>query len=270
MLRGLDEQMERRSDRVLYYMDRIWVPLMGDVRTLIMDEAHKSRYSVHSGADKMYYDLRDMYWWPGMKKDTTLYVSKCLTCLKVKAKHQKPSSLLRSGNDSIWVIMDRLTKSTHFLPIREDFKMDRLARLYLNEIVARHDRWSKRAYHSNLGRHAQSMRHRLWRKLGCSSSIGVVRFLKKGKLAPRFVGPFEITERIGLVAYRLSLPLELSSVHDTFHVLNLKKCLADPTLYAPLEEIQVDAKLNFVEELIEILEHEIKKLKRSRIPIVKV
>ncbi|GJT07321.1 hypothetical protein Tco_0841783 [Tanacetum coccineum] len=99
---------------------------------------------------------------------------------------------------------------------------------------------------------------------------GVVRFLKKGKLAPRFVGPFEITERIGLVAYRLSLPLELSSIHDTFHVLNLKKCLADPTLYVPLEEIQVDAKLNFVEDLIEILEHEIKKLKRSRIPIVKV
>ncbi|GKC33750.1 putative reverse transcriptase domain-containing protein [Tanacetum coccineum] len=81
-----DEQMEHRSDGALYYMDRIWVPLMGDIRTLIMDEAHKSRYSIHLGADKMYYDLRDMYWRPGIKKDIALYVSKCLTCLKVKAE----------------------------------------------------------------------------------------------------------------------------------------------------------------------------------------
>ncbi|GKB14453.1 putative reverse transcriptase domain-containing protein [Tanacetum coccineum] len=99
---------------------------------------------------------------------------------------------------------------------------------------------------------------------------GVVRFRKKGKLAPRFVGPFEITERIGPVAYRLRLPQELSSIHDTFHVSNLKKCFADPTLHVPLEEIQVDAKLNFLKEPVEILEHEIKKLKRSRISIVKV
>ncbi|GKB83639.1 putative reverse transcriptase domain-containing protein [Tanacetum coccineum] len=160
--RGLDELIEHRSDGALYYLDRIWVPLKGDVRTLIMDEAYKSKYSVHPGADKMYYDLRDMYWWPGMKKDIAVYVSKCLTCLKVKAEHQRPSGLLQqpeipewkweriamdfvmklprtsSGHDTIWVIMDRLTKSAHFLPMREDYKMDRLARLYLNEIVARH------------------------------------------------------------------------------------------------------------------------------------
>ncbi|GKE05665.1 hypothetical protein Tco_1397683, partial [Tanacetum coccineum] len=84
------------------------------------------------------------------------------------------------------------------------------------------------------------------------------------------LGPFEITERIGLVAYRLRLPQELNDVHDTFHVSNLKKCLVDPTLHVPLKEIQVDAKLNFVEEPMEILEREFKKLKRSRIPIVKV
>ncbi|GKA66478.1 putative reverse transcriptase domain-containing protein [Tanacetum coccineum] len=98
----------------------------------------------------------------------------------------------------------------------------------------------------------------------------VVRFRKKGKLAPRFVGPFEIVEKVGLVAYRLDLPEELNGVHDTFHVSNLKKCLADPTLQVPLDEIQVDAKLNFGEELVEILEREFKKLKRSRIAIVKV
>nr|GEZ99145.1 hypothetical protein [Tanacetum cinerariifolium] len=92
----------------------------------------------------------------------------------------------------------------------------------------------------------------------------------KGKLAPRFVGPFEITGRIGPVAYRLRLPEELNGVHDTFHISNLKKCLADPTLQMPLDEIQVDTKLNFAEEPMEILEREFKKLKRSRIAIVKV
>ncbi|GKF70842.1 hypothetical protein Tco_0203899, partial [Tanacetum coccineum] len=99
---------------------------------------------------------------------------------------------------------------------------------------------------------------------------GVVRFGKKGKLAPRFVGPFEIVKNVGHVAYQLDLPKELNGVYDTFHVSNLKKCLSDPILQVPLDEIQVNAKLNFVEEPVEILEREFKKLKRSRIAIVKV
>ncbi|GKF22401.1 putative reverse transcriptase domain-containing protein, partial [Tanacetum coccineum] len=82
-LHGLDQQMERKGDESLYFMDRTWVPLVGGVRTEIMDEAHKSRYFVHPGADKMYYDLRDMYWWPRMKRDIATYVSECLTCAKV-------------------------------------------------------------------------------------------------------------------------------------------------------------------------------------------
>ncbi|GJT43785.1 putative reverse transcriptase domain-containing protein [Tanacetum coccineum] len=94
-LHGLVQQMERKEDEILYFMDRIWVPLVGGVRTIIMDEAHKTRYSVHPGADKMYHDLRDMYWWPGMKRDIATYVSKCLTCSKVKAEHQRPSGLLQ-------------------------------------------------------------------------------------------------------------------------------------------------------------------------------
>ncbi|GKB10864.1 putative reverse transcriptase domain-containing protein, partial [Tanacetum coccineum] len=100
--RGLDELIKRRNDGALYYLDRIWVPLKGDVRTLIMDEAHNSKYFVHSGADKMYYDLRDMYWWPGMKKDIAVYVRKCLTCLKVKAEHQRPSGLLQQLEFPEW------------------------------------------------------------------------------------------------------------------------------------------------------------------------
>ncbi|GJX94701.1 putative reverse transcriptase domain-containing protein [Tanacetum coccineum] len=93
--KGLDEMIEHRSDGALYYLNRIWVPLKGDVRTLIIDEAHKSKCSVHPGADKMYYDLRDRYWWPRMKKYIAVYVSRCLTCLKVKAEHQRPSGLLQ-------------------------------------------------------------------------------------------------------------------------------------------------------------------------------
>ncbi|GJX40716.1 putative mitochondrial protein [Tanacetum coccineum] len=111
--KGLDEMIEQRSNGTLYYLDRIWVPLKGEVRTLIMDEAHKSKYSVHSGADKMYYDLRDRYWWPGMKNDDE-YVSKCLTCLKVKAEHQRSSALLQQPEIPVWkwkgIAMDFVTK----------------------------------------------------------------------------------------------------------------------------------------------------------------
>ncbi|GJU56572.1 putative reverse transcriptase domain-containing protein [Tanacetum coccineum] len=224
-----------------------------------------------------------------------------------------------SGQDTIWFIMDRLTKSAHFLPMRKDYKMDRLARLYLNEIVVRHgvpvsiisdhdSRFTSRFW--------QSMQEALGTRLDMSTAYhpqtdgqseltiqtleamltlgevevgegqligpelvqetnekisqikdrrrkplefsvgdyvllkvspwkGVVRFGKKRKLTPRFVGPFEIIEKVGLVAYRLVFPEELDDVHDTFH-------------------------LNFVEEPVEILEQEFKKLKRSRIAIVKV
>ncbi|GJT00571.1 reverse transcriptase domain-containing protein, partial [Tanacetum coccineum] len=112
--KGLDEMIEQRSNGTLYYLDLIWVPLKGEVRTLIMDEAHRSKYSVHPGADKMYYDLRDRYWWPGMKRDIAEYVSKCLTCLKVKVEHQRPSGLLQQPEVPVWkwegISMDFLTK----------------------------------------------------------------------------------------------------------------------------------------------------------------
>ncbi|GJQ92699.1 putative reverse transcriptase domain-containing protein [Tanacetum coccineum] len=261
-----------------------------------------------------------------------------------------------SRHDAIWVIVDQLTKSAHFLPMREVYKMDRLARLYLNEIVARHgmpisiisDRdslftsrfWQSMheslgtrldistAYHPQIDGQSERIIQTLEDMLkACVMDFGgswdvylpLVEFsynnsyhssmrwpeivqettkkisqikdrlkaardrqksyadrirkplkFSKGNLAPRFVGPFEITKRIGPVAYRLRLPEELNDVHDTFHVSNLKKCLADQTLHVPLKEIQIDAKLNFVEEPVEILEREFKKLKRSRIPIVKV
>ncbi|GKE81528.1 putative reverse transcriptase domain-containing protein, partial [Tanacetum coccineum] len=365
-LHGLDQQIERKEDGSLYFMDRISAPLVGDVRMVILNEAQKSRYSVHPGADKMYHDLRDMYWWPGIKRDIAIYVSKCLTYAKVKAEHQRPSGLLqqpeipewkrdkitmdlitklprsRSWHDAIWVIVDR-HKSAHFLAICEDYNTEKLARLYIDVIVARHgvpvtiilDRdgrftshfwqtvqkalgtrldlnfggsWDvhlpltefsyNNSYHSSIqcasfealyGRKCRS--YVLWEEIREGSLIGpelvlemtdkvvllkvspwkgVVHFGKKGKLAPRYVGPFEILDRIGLVAYRLRLLEELSSVHDTFHVSNPKKCLADANLHVPLDEIMVDKTLCFVEEPVEIMEREIKKLKHRNIALVKI
>nr|GEX08791.1 zinc finger, CCHC-type [Tanacetum cinerariifolium] len=148
-----------------------------------------------------------------------------------------------SGYDAIWVIVDRLTKSAHFLAIRKDFKMEKLARIYINEIVARHGAFGTRldmitAYHPQ----ADGQR--------------VVRFGKKEKLAPQYIGPFKIVTCVGPVAYHLRLPQELSCVHDVFHVSNLKKCLANSELQVPLEEIKVDDKLYFVEEPVEIVDRQ--------------
>ncbi|GKD61917.1 putative reverse transcriptase domain-containing protein [Tanacetum coccineum] len=134
---------------------------MGGLRDLVMNESHKSKYSIHPGSDQMYRDLKKLYWWPNMKAEFATYVSKCLTCANVKAEHQKPSGLLvqqeipqwkwekitmdfvtklprmTSGHDTIWVIVDRLTKSTHFLPMKETDSMVKLTRLYLKEVVLR-------------------------------------------------------------------------------------------------------------------------------------
>ncbi|GJZ97067.1 putative reverse transcriptase domain-containing protein, partial [Tanacetum coccineum] len=125
-LQGLDAQFERRDDAGIYFVDRIWIPSFGGIRKLIMDEAHTSKYPVHPGTDKMYYDLRDLFgglWkWENITMDLVTRLPRN-----------------SSGSDAIWVIVDRLTKYAYFLPIREDFKMERLARIYINENLARHD-----------------------------------------------------------------------------------------------------------------------------------
>ncbi|GJS44970.1 putative reverse transcriptase domain-containing protein [Tanacetum coccineum] len=157
------EKLEPRANGTLCLHGRSWLPCHGDLRSVIMHESHKSKYSIHPSSEKMYQDVKKLYWWPNMKADIVTYVSKCLTCARVKAEHQRPSGLLvqpaipelkwdnitmdfitklprsSQGFDTIWVIVDRLIKSAHFLPIRENDPLNKLARLYLNKIVARHE-----------------------------------------------------------------------------------------------------------------------------------
>ncbi|GJW37501.1 putative reverse transcriptase domain-containing protein [Tanacetum coccineum] len=363
--KGLGEMIELRNDGALYYLDRIWVSLKGDARTLIMDEAHKSKYSIQPGADKMYYDLRDRYWWPGMKNDIAEYVSSCPGLVV---------GMTQSGSlwTGFWISL------AIFSPMREDYKMERLARLYLNEIVARHgvpisiisDRDSRftsrfwqsmqealgtrldmstayhpqtdgqsertiqtledmlrvcvldfggswdvhlplvgfsynNSYHSSVrcalfealyGRKFRSLillaevrEGQLIQKsyadrrlkplefevgdmvlLKVSPWKGAVCFGKRGKLRPRYIRPFKIVARVGPVAYTLELPEELKGIHSTFHVSNLKKCLAEGDVVVLMEEIQLDDMLHMIEEPVEIIDREVKRLKQSRIPIVKV
>nr|GEV46682.1 putative reverse transcriptase domain-containing protein [Tanacetum cinerariifolium] len=123
------EKLEPRADGTLCLKNRSWVPCFNGLRTLIMHESHKSKYLIHSGSDKMYQDLNQLYWWSKMKENIATYVSKCLTCSKVKTTN---------GYDTIWVIIDRLTKSAHFLPMRENDPMEKLMKLYMKEVVTRH------------------------------------------------------------------------------------------------------------------------------------
>nr|GEW54559.1 putative reverse transcriptase domain-containing protein [Tanacetum cinerariifolium] len=380
-----------------------WIPCIDDLRALIMHESHKSKYSIHPGSDKMYQDLKRLYWWPNMKAEIPTYVSKCLRCANVKIEYQKPSVLLvqpeipqwkweditidfvtklaktAAGQDTIWVIMDRLTKSAHFSPMRENDTLEKLTRQYLREVVSRHrvpvliisdhdgrltshfwkslnkalgtrldmstayhpetngqsertiqtledmlrvcvldfsTGWDKHlplvefsynnSYHTSIkaapfealyGRrcrspicwaevgdrqltgpeiihettekivqiksHIQAARDRQKRyadvrrkplefqvgdkvMLKVSPWKGVIRFGKRGKLNPRYIGPFKILAKVGTVTYRLELLEQLSRVYSTFHVSKLKKCMADKPLAIPLDEVQVDDKLNFI------------------------
>nr|GEW88580.1 retrotransposon protein, putative, Ty3-gypsy subclass [Tanacetum cinerariifolium] len=286
----------------------------------------------------MYQYLKKLYWWPNIKAIIAEYVGKCLTCSRVKAECQKPFGLLvqqeipmwkweritmdfvtklpktSNGHDAIWVIIDRLTKSAHFIPTRETDSMETLTRFYTKEIVSWHgvpisiisDREShftsrfwkslqsaleiihettkkivqiqqrlqaardrQRSY-ANIRRNPLEFQVRDRVMFKVAPEKGVIRFGKRGKLNPRYIRPFKILKRIGPVAYKLELHEELSNVHNTFHVSNLNKCLSDESLVIPMKELQLDDKLNFVEEPIEIMDREIKQLRQSRIPIIKV
>jgi hypothetical protein len=410
------------------YKGRVWVPLTGDLRDLILNESHKSRLSIHPGCTKMYSDLKLLYWWPSLKIDVAKCVETCHICAQVKAEHQKPYGYLKQlkipewkwdhitmdfvtklpktqkGNDMIWVIVDRLTKSAHFLATCETASLTKLAQLYINEIVSRHgmpltivsdrdprfasqfwqslqqslgtrvnlstayhpqtDGQSERtiqtledmlractleyggawdshlpliefaynnSFHSSIGMAPYEMlygrkcrtpacwleageklyagpeivkitadkvkiardrlqaardRQRMYANpkrrpvtfhvgervyLKVSPWKGVIRFGKRGKLAPRFIGPFRIREVVNDQAVALDLPDELSGIHDTFNVCYLRKCLVqDESQIVPLRDLKVDMSKKLIEEPVKLLERKTTQLRRKEIPMVLV
>jgi hypothetical protein len=429
--KGETPDFEFQDGERLYYKGRLCVPNIGDIRKVLLDETHKGPFNMHPGSTKMYQDLKKEYWWPNMKKEVSDYVLKCLTCQQVKAEHQHPAGLLQNitipewkwervtmdfvtglpltprKKDSIWVIVDRLTKVAHFLPVRKDYSLEKLAELYVNEIVRLHgvpssiisDRdprftsrfWGKlqaalgtklhfsTAFHPQTDGQSERVIQILedmlracviefegswekylplaefaynnsyqasikmapfealygrkcrtpayWGELGekkvIADQVGpdylqeveekvkiikdrlkeaydrqksyadlkrkdieynvgekvflkvspwkkILRFGRKGKLSPRFIGPYEILERVGPVAYRLALPPELDKIHNVFHVSMLRRYRSDPSHVIIPQEIEVQPDLSYEEEPERILDREERQLRNKTIPMVKV
>ncbi|KAG8496899.1 hypothetical protein CXB51_008077 [Gossypium anomalum] len=411
----------------LRFRSRLCVPRNSELISMNLSEAHSSRMSIHPGSTKMYNDLKCQFWWPGMKRDISNFISKCFICQQVKEEHQVPSGLLQpivipewkwdrvtmdfvpglplslSKKDAIWVVVDRLTKSAHFIPVHMDFSLDKLAELYVSQIVRLHevpvsivsDRdprftsrfWKKlqealgtklhfsTAFHPQTDGQSERIIQILedmlrccilefsglwerylplvefaynnsfqssikmapyealygrkcrtplfWTEL-CESKIfrvdlikdaeqkvivireslkaasdrqksyadlkrkdieyqigdkvflkvspwkKVLRFGRKGKLSPRFIGPYEISERIGPVAYRLILPPELERIHNIFHVSMLRRYRSNPSHVINPSEVEIQADLSYEEEPVRILAREVKELRNKKISLVKV
>ncbi|KAL0544935.1 hypothetical protein IC582_020065 [Cucumis melo] len=430
--RGLAEagqatEFSLSSDGGLLFERRLCVPSDSAVKTELLAEAHSSPFSMHPGNTKMYQDLKRVYWWRNMKREVAEFVSKCLVCQQVKAPRQKPAGLLQPlsipewkwenvsmdfitglprtlrGFTVIWVVVDRLTKSAHFVPGKSTYTASKWAQLYMSEIVRLHgvpvsifsDRdarftskfwkglqtamgtrldfstafhpqtdgqterlnqvledmlracalefpgsWDSHlhlmefaynnSYQATIGmapfealygkccrspvcwgevgeqrlmgpelvqstnEAIQKIRSRMHTAQSRQKSYadvrrkdlefeigdkvflkvapmrGVLRFERRGKLSPRFVGPFEILERIGPVAYRLALPPSLSTVHDVFHVSMLRKYVPNPSHVVDYEPLEIDENLSYVERPVEVLAREVKTLRNKEIPLVKV
>ncbi|KAM2088514.1 hypothetical protein ACFX1T_032585 [Malus domestica] len=417
----------RGSDGMLMQENRMYVPNNEELKKEILDEAHCSAYAMHPGGTKMYHTIRPFYYWPGMKREIAEYVSRCIVCQQVKAERKKPFGRLQplpvpqwkwenitmdfvyklprtqNGFDGIWVVVDRLTKSAHFIPVREKYSLNKLAQLFISKVVKYHgvpvniisdrdprftskfwiafqealgtrllystayhpqtdgqsertiqtledmlrssvmqfgDSWHDRldlmefaynnSFHSSIGMspfealYGKACRTPLcWSEVGerilegpeivdettqniqviksnlkvaqdrqksladrhttdrmynvgdyvflkLSPWRGVVRFGKKGKLSPRYIGPYEITERIGEVAYRLELPPELSKVHNVFHVSMLRHYVSNPSHVIPPQPLEINPDLTYDEEPVTILDWKDKTLRNKTVSLVKV
>nr|GEV42968.1 transposon Ty3-I Gag-Pol polyprotein [Tanacetum cinerariifolium] len=203
------ERLEPRADGTLCLNGRSWLPCYDDLRSVIMHESHKSKYFIHPGSKKMYQDMKKLYCCPNMKADIATYVSKCLTYAKVKAEHQRSSGLLKA-------LGTNLDMSTAYHP-ETNGQSERTIQT-LKDMLRR------------------TLRGTLWPEV---SITGVVRFIKRGKLNPRYIGPFKVLAKVRDGAYKLELPRELIRVHHTFHVSNLKKCYPNEPLAMPLEGVHI-------------------------------
>nr|GEW82585.1 hypothetical protein [Tanacetum cinerariifolium] len=230
-LQGMINKLEPRAGGTLCLNNQSWIPCFGELRALIMHESNKSKYSIHPGSDKMYQDLKRLYWWPNIKAEIATYV---ITTPALRLHHLRRC---------MGVSFDHLSVGLKL------------------EIVS-----------SLAQRSSMRQPRRLFKSRAASKPLVIVRrvmptsdtFRQTRKLNPRYIRPFKILAKVGTVAYRLKLPEQLSRVHSTFHVSNLKKYLSDETLAIPLDEIQIDQKLYFIKEPVEIIDRDIKRLKQSR------
>nr|GEZ73605.1 reverse transcriptase domain-containing protein [Tanacetum cinerariifolium] len=306
-----------------------WLPCYGDLQTVIIHESHKSKYFIHPGSNKMYQDMKKLYWWPNMKADIATYVSKYFTCAKVKAEHQKPSGFLiqpkipewkwdnitmdfvtklpksSQGYDTIWVIVDRLTKSAIFTPIRETDHMDKLARIYLNEVVTRHGIPVSIISDRN-PRFASNFWRSLQNALGTRLDISIAYHPKTDGQSERTIQTLEDMLRASAINFGNDwvnhFPLVEFSYNNSYHAsikaapfeaLYGRKCRS-PICWTEVGEAQIlgpeliqettekivqikqriqatrDRQKSYADLKLEIVDREVKRLKQSRIPLVKV
>ncbi|GKB50564.1 putative reverse transcriptase domain-containing protein [Tanacetum coccineum] len=237
------EKLELCADRTLRLNGRSWLPCYGDLRTMIM----------HEPSGLLVQPEISQWKWDNIMMD---FVTKL------------PKS--SQGYDTIWVIVNRLTKSAIFLPMRETGPMERLARMYLKEIKQRiQAARNRQKSYTDLKRKLMEFKVGDIVMLKVSSWKGVIRFSKQGKLNPKYVGPFKVLAKVGAIAYKLELPQELSRVYNMFYVSNLKKFYSDEPLAVSLDGLHIDDKLHFIEEPVEIMDRKFKRLKQSHIPIIK-
>ncbi|XP_073034915.1 uncharacterized protein [Primulina eburnea] len=359
---GQSDKFSVASDGCLRYHGRLVVPNLIDLKESILREAHCSRHSVHPGIRKMYHILKSHYWWEGMKKEISDFVARCLTCQQVKAEGMRPGGMLHSlevpqwnwehiamdfvthlprsnrGCDAIWVIVDRLSKSAHFIPYNRTCTYTKMAKMYIDHVVRLHgvptDGQSERTIQTLVdmlravvmdfsGGWQESLSPICWEDVGekqmaipefiqemkekvemirkrmkaaqdrqasyankrrrplefqvgdqvflkVSPFRGTMRFGRKGKLAPRYIGPYAIVERIGTLAYRLDLPQSLSAIHDVFHVSMLRKYEPDPSHILRTDEVELDSSLSYIEHPVQILDRKEKQLRNKTIPLVMV
>ncbi|WVZ64085.1 hypothetical protein U9M48_013654 [Paspalum notatum var. saurae] len=355
----------RTDDRgTIWLKGRLCVPLDEGIRESILTEAYCTKYSIHPGSTKMYQDLKKLFWWKRMKRDIAAFVAQCDTCNRIKAEKQRLAGLLKpsdipmwkwekitmgfivglprtpKGNDSIWVIIDRLTKSAHFIPVKTIYRTPKLAELYVQHILRLHGAplsiISDREFSYNNSYQAsiemspfqalyghQCRTPLMWEEAGerqffglamfeeaaenvakvrenlriaqsCQKSYadkrrrelafeagefvylkvsplrGTKRFHMRGKLAPRYVGPYRIKKKIRDLAYELELPEHLSRVHPVFHVSQLRKCLRLPDTQISPEAVDLQDNLEYLEYPVQILDQAEKGTRRTRIPVCKV